>query len=340
LDTMLHYVTPKSVLTVSTTAMRTASRKLNGLAADEDRVRSTAWTSIHTLDFVQGVAVPPDAILRHDMIAILKSGAMSTIDMTESKHLHEFGNLFALSSDNRPLLMNGATSTPLFEEIKPLLQKINTGLAGMSRIVGSNTFYKDVTPEALAVAIQIKKRCDEEIVLPLLELKKTVNQYRDGMLARIVAQRKQLGNNLDDISRLRERIVGNAAKFAYAEEKSLILTQRSIEAAQCSRNLLPKLTQAEYDFFKDVKRLNQKSLQLQNEAESLKSFLDPKLEGLDTSTVSDAVKNFDQGDIEKANLVLNYNDRVLAQIRDRFEKSEKLTEEIVREKLGSQSAYS
>lgn len=333
-DTLLHYATPAAVYTVSTTAMRAASRKVKGQSADP--VRTTAWACLNSADAVQGVVVPSDAAQGHVLVAGLKSGSMVPIDVTESKYLHEFDSLFQSSSSpgDRLLLEDDPANSaipPLYDEVKPLITKINAGLSKMNRIVGSETSCKSISPDFLAVALQIKKRCDDEVALPLLELKKLVEKHRADLTSRLEQQREQVQSGIESVKDLQRRMSAMGERMETVETNATILSQRSLAVVQTSQRLLPTITQAEYDYFQAIKRLNLKCTQMEREVKQLNEEVTPRCDALDESTVSEAVKNLDEESIKRANALLRYESEVLRKIRERFAKTEELTQQLARE---------
>ena len=101
--------------------------------------------------------------------------------MTEARHYHE---MEAWSENDLPAIAASKTSTPdkalkalqdttpLYEHLDPLFRKLTTGLANMTRIVGTATPPKDITPDLLAVGALVKERCDNGVILPVMEMTK------------------------------------------------------------------------------------------------------------------------------------------------------------------------
>jgi hypothetical protein len=308
LDTLLHYVSPKLVATVSTTVLQETSRRLQGKRAGP--VRTAAWSCLAvagSASTVQGAAVD-DAVATDDprLVIRLSCGLVETVSVAETQIRHQVHQALLATTTmmtattsptsgtrQAPLMLtnspagggivsqapnsdsvssalaNGLESTrSLSELVDPLLVRIQKGLAGMTKVVGTSTPVQDVTAEQLAVAIELHERCDAELALPLLELKRVVRKRRERLrevvrhqlvqveaLARSVAA---LTSGLSAVGELVERIQSRAAA----------LSQRSSTVLLACQGLVPTLSQAEYEFFRDVKRIGNKTTSLEHKAKS------------------------------------------------------------------------
>jgi hypothetical protein len=336
-DTLLHYVTRRTVITISSNAMRTTNRKLRGGAMNMDPLRTGAWCCLSSATDIEGVVVTNEARAGHELVARLKepsgnvSGTTIRVDVTESKTRHEFASLLevaAQGSDQQLLRLenNGIASassvfssaTPLYEEIQPLVKKIHSGLSGMCRIVGSETDYRDISPEALAVAIEIKKKSDEEVVLPLLELKKIVSSRRESMYAMIENQKVQMKALNESMKTLKERQTSLEESIQLAESNALTLTERSSLVLKTCHDLMPTLTQAEYDYFQDLKRLKLKCTAMEKESKALLNAIESRCAMMDKSTISDSIRNMQPANLSKVNSTLKGQEAMLQKIRHRF----------------------
>jgi hypothetical protein len=268
-DSLLHCVTSTTVRTISTNVMRITSRELQG--GSTDRVRTTAWACLNATSqaAVQGAVVSGDATQGHVLIARLADGTLVPISVTEAQTVHEMDalvpkfseerkRLLAISTSNTPAdeALRHMESTPaLHEKIAPLMKKINAGLAGMGKFVGTSTRYSDVTPDALSVANNVKKRCDKEIVLPLLELRKVVEMRQEKLKSVLLSQQDQVAVLKKTVSDLKERMTSITEKMEISESNAHSLSQRSSFALQAAQDMFPTITEAEYDYFQLLKTL-------------------------------------------------------------------------------------
>ena len=105
-------------------------------------------------------------------------------------------------------------------------------------------------------------------------------------------------------------------KLQLASDNATQLTERSASVLQTSRELLPLITEAEFDYFQDMKRLNLKVTQMEKESRSLVDSI---------KTRCAAVKEMDDVCLNsmmeekkaKANILLNYGEKMLKSIGER-----------------------
>lgn len=171
-------------------------------------------------------------------------------------------------------------TAPLTEIAIPLIEKIKSGLLSMRKIAGSATPVEKITPELLAAAAQIKEQSDKDVVMPIIEL----NEY--------VASKKQelpvaFNNLVAQLNTLREMHAQVKQGEASIEEKlktisanADALSQRSSSVLQSATDLLPTITQAEYDYFQELQRLNSRTKQWKEQLDRIKD----KVSSLDTSS--------------------------------------------------------
>ena len=272
-DSMLHYVTNKGITTVTTTAMRHALRKAQAQIGAQGggggaAVRSSAWTSVSTTSgSIEGAIIGSDPKFGHALIARLSDGSLVPVNITESQYLHEMEHLVrpnANKNDSRvPETMNPSAAAlkkieelqPLYEIVDPLLKKVTDGLSGMGKIVGSSTASKDISPEKLAVALAVKARCEKEVVLPLNELRRTVQARREILKSVFKDQKEQARTLKKTIATMQARMAAMSEKMETAQENAKNLGLRSASVLQASQDLLPSLTQAEYDYIQQLKKL-------------------------------------------------------------------------------------
>lgn len=275
-DTLMHVAMPKMVATISTNAIRIASRRLEG-DRDPGQVRTNAWCCLNVASnashsAVRGVVVTGDLMMEHEIIARLDDGTMIPVNVTETQFLNEIEAAFSgsLTRNQGELLLassSGASNAadealrsmqstkPLYEVLEPIIAQVKSGLAGMGKIVGSETSYKDITPDALAVAVKVKERCDKEIVLPLLELKKAIEKRQEKLRYMLKGQQQQAADLQQTLSDLKKRMVNMTELMSIAESNATRLSESSTRLHQACLDLRPTVTEAEFEFFNDIKQL-------------------------------------------------------------------------------------
>ena len=221
-------------------------------------------------------------------------GSLVPVNITESQYLHEMEHLVKPQTnrdDSREASVNPSSAAlkwteemqPLYEMIDPMLKKVTDGLSGMGKIVGSSTASKDITPDKLAVALSVKTRCNNEVVLPLTELRRTVQARREVLKSVFKEQKEQARSLKKTITIIQAKMAALSEKMETAQENAKNLGIRSASVLQASQDLLPSLTQAEYDYIQQLKKLrsnlakHEASFEILNESISkLRTSLDDK----------------------------------------------------------------
>ena len=339
-DTLIHYATSRSVVTVSSNIMRLVGQRQDPASL----ARTTAWSCLQTSSGgspLQGILVHRDEDNNvHELVACQADGSTINANLTEQQFIHEVDALFKGSAQSVQALQltDGASddvltslesTTPLYESVHDLVEKIKSGMAGMGKIVGSTTNYKDITPDTLAVAVHIKERCDNELVLPLLELKKVVEARREKLLSVLKNQRKQLEALAETEARQKGRMQELVSKIENYESNAATLIERVINVHESCKGLIPKVTEAESEFFKDVERLKERCSYLEAEMHRAKERISSQCASLSESTPSDSIKSIDPEIVRKANAMLNDQSNTIRQIRERLKNVEASTERLV-----------
>lgn len=335
IDTLLHYVTPTALVTIATDAVRTTSLRLQkgpGLT----QTRTTAWCNLTVSQgALEGAVVLNDAFVGHQLLARHSDGSLYPMDVTEMEVLRKLETAVADrgSSSNQRMLGNSPANNnvpndalvameatkPLHAVIAPMLSLIQRGIAAMGKIVGSETAVKDVSPEMMAVSMHIYGRCNELVFLPLLELKRVVKKRREKLEAVVVNQHEQVKVLLQTLQTLKAKAANLSERLESAESNALTLAQRSAAALQASQDLLPTITQAEFDFFQDIRRLDVKSATIEEETNN---FVLSKSNEDETDIGSNMVMSMDPKTIENVNKMLSDEALTLTTTKDRLERTE------------------
>jgi DNA repair exonuclease SbcCD ATPase subunit len=158
---------------------------------------------------------------------------------------------------------------PLYEVLKPLTERVNAGLSGMSKIVGGATAQKDINAATLATFLSVKERCEKDVMLPLREMNeisasrvKTIQEMYKSQVSQIEALNTSLKT-------LKERMSASAEQLETAEANARILAQRSSSLIQACQDLQPSLSHAEVEFIQFVKRLDAKCQVYEDSVEQL-----------------------------------------------------------------------
>lgn len=150
------------------------------------------------------------------------------------------------------------STPPLHELLSPLIDKVNQGLAGMGKIVGGKTAQQDITPSTLATVINVKQRCETEIVLPLQEMDKIASSRLKELKEMYKSQLQQMAALKETIALLKDRMKTTSEKMEVAENNSTLLAQRSGRLLQACNDLRPTVTTAETEYFALLQRMKAK----------------------------------------------------------------------------------
>jgi hypothetical protein len=318
--------------------MRITSRELQG--GSSDSVRTTAWSCLSATaqTTLQGVVVSGDAALGHILIARLDNATLVPVSVTEAQTVHEMDALLprvteerkrvlALSSSNTPsdeALRNVESTPPLYEKIAPLMKQINSGLAGMGKIVGTSTRCTDITPDALSVANSVKERCDKEIVLPLLELRKVVELRQEKLKAVLQGQLDQVAVIKKTVADLKGRMSSIAEKMEISETNAQSFSQRSSFALQAAQDMLPTITEAEYDYFQLLKTVEIKCKRDEDRINLLKEAFAKQRDAIDKDQGGCTIPKTEEDAklVELAHKTLIGNEVTLKSTRQRLNTSE------------------
>lgn len=265
LDELLHCVTETGVYTISSNALHESDSILKGNQASSPN--TSAWTTLTTSNPIVGVSLNDDLMLGHKIVVQLENGTSTTVNITEAKSRHDFKKFFGTqdvnNSKNVPRLTNDPSDPSLFDAIQPLLSKINAGLANMAAISGSETNYKDIGNEELAAVVAIKQQCDDDLVLPVLELKKTVEACRENLGKRLEEQENHLRGIKKQMQDLRAKISSNTHCLIAAQKLAKSQLERGKVLLDTSEKMVPKLTDAELLFARDIQRYQRKCATLE-----------------------------------------------------------------------------
>lgn len=244
----------------------------------------------------------------------------------------------ALSENNDKLAIQGGSASdlalrslqdtaPLHELLQPLFEKIGAGLAGMGKIVGSATQKKDITPDLLAVSMSVKERCDNEVVLPVLEMTEIVSARQKELGIMYDNQLAQLKTLKETVALLKEKMgaIRDKAEFAGTNGKSL--AQRSASALQSSTDLLPTITQAEYDYFQELKRLDDKTKDWHEEFQRMNLKVSGLRDSIDEGKTPGPLTLKSDG-VQNANMLLKATGAMQKKHTERLDEAEEKVDEL------------
>ncbi|GKY96966.1 hypothetical protein MPSEU_000655600 [Mayamaea pseudoterrestris] len=287
-ETLLHVCTKTNLSTISTTAVRLTSRRLLGGKKHEDAsttLNTFARPCIHGSE-LHGAVVSGDAYAGHELIVRAHDGQVVCVDVAQSQAVHELEYMTersATSENNQLVLTMSAPKAsddalqlledirPFHEKIAPLLRQLEKGIGGLTQVVGSSTKSSDISPEQLAVAIQLHEECNQQIVLPLVELKKLTVMRQEALKNVVDSQQQQLSALSRTVASLQIKASTLTQGLVGAATNASILSERGVGLLQACKELVPTITQAEYDYFQDIQRVSTKCKQVEKELEAARA---------------------------------------------------------------------
>ncbi|CAJ1954373.1 unnamed protein product [Cylindrotheca closterium] len=292
IDSVLHCVTGTQIISVSTNTLKIIAKELSDqvgtgmmspiLKPKTAQPNTTAWPCLDVtstegnINRVVGAVVSGDVQFGHVLIARLSNNSMVAVNLTEARLLKEM-EIFdkkeaGSASDARVAELSNIA--PLHQIIEPLAKQVVEGLGGLTKVVGSATPIAAATPDQLAAAVAIKQSCDEKIYLPLIEITEHLKSRKEILSVMYKNQMLQLDAVQNMISKLKEREAIIKEMTDVAKANSTSLSQRSAAILQSSNDLMPKLSQAEYDYFQELRKLEEKTRQWTAEFEGVHSRVD------------------------------------------------------------------
>jgi hypothetical protein len=226
---------------------------------------------------------------------------------------------------------------PFYETIQPHVNRITAALGSLAKIVGSETKYTEIQPGDLAAVVKLRDKCDKEIVLPLFELKTLVESRRNQMKHTIESHKKNLQILNKQVNTMRDKMQELSDKMQRAEDIAVELSMRSDDVRSSANNVLPKLTNNEYEFFQDIARLQRKVIHLQKNSESVKVSSDSTCAAIKDQNISEVTAQLSQTDIDNANRILKGAGCLLKQKQKMLSDNNERLQQI-REKVDSQAS--
>jgi len=308
MDNVIHYITPNQIISISTNTTRIASNKVREHGStnlvlrggdthifsppsrrSDLRPKTTAWNCLDATFFqgrhnpIVGAVISDDVQLGHTLVVRLSNGNMIAINLTETRHLRELENFSvpeqvlaiqdartaAISEVESQALTALDQTEALSSIVQPLMRDVIKGIRALAQVGGTSTAREDVSPDVLAGFIGIESKCKKEIFLPLLTMNEHVTARKAEFKAENARRKQQLNALKEMIASLREKqnIVKGKTDIMLQNSKSL--ADRSTSVLQSSKDLFPTITQAEYDYFQELKRLDEKTKIWESQVERL-----------------------------------------------------------------------
>jgi len=308
MDSVVHYMTPNEVISISTNATRVASNnvreqsstKLLGHGGDSGifsppsrssdlKAKTTAWKCLDVSFFqgkqnpIVGAVISEDIQLGHTLVVRLSKGDMIPINLTETRHRCELEKFSApqevlaiqdaqnasISRAEKQALTTLDQIEALSSIVQPLMQDVMKGIGSLSQVGGTATAQKDISPDILAGFVGIESKCKRDIFLPLMTMNEHVTARKVEFKVDFEKRKQHVEALKEMIVLLREKQNIINEKRDVVQENSKSLADRSASVLQSAKDLRPTITQAEYDHFQELRRMDEKTKIWENQVEIL-----------------------------------------------------------------------
>jgi len=289
---------------------------------------------------LSGVVVSGDAHLGHVLVATLSNGTMEAVNITAAQYLHEASVLDASTSLTEPKTNNKAviesdkalkvmqSMQPLHEQLKPLMTKVVASLSTMGKIVGGQTKPSEANASSIATFISTKEKCEQDIVLPLQEMNELSSNRMNVLKDMHAHQEKQVQQLKNMIDTLRQRMKVTSEKKMIAESNANVLAQRSAAVLAASRDLLPTITEAEREYFGQLKRYEMNVHKWESAFQDVQNKCTTLCDGMDPNITSCKV-NLNEEHIAQCFDLLGAEGKLLKKHGKKIEKVESMMKELV-----------
>lgn len=272
LDTMIHCVSDRGVTTLTSHAMRQFSASLSS-PSRQPQPNTKAWMAVEVPPdvSVHGAVVSGDALLGHVLIVYLSSGQLTAINLTETRVRYESTAAAPAPKPKMDEALQTMEATPAFhEQLGPVVEKIETALLKMTKLVGTSTDPKDIDAGLLASALSVRQRCEQDLVVHLKCLDK-MKQIRLSELRKVVkGQVAQLQSIQESLKQAKAKTKSVRGRMEQLETDSKSLVQRCSTVLQASQDLRPALTDADRQYFALLQRTQKQCDQWDDQVEHLK----------------------------------------------------------------------
>ena len=146
-------------------------------------------------------------------------------------------------------------SKPLAELLEPVFAKLQEGLNGMTRIVGTSTKLEDADAISVAALADVRRRCDQEVSNHMKHIRRLKEERMIELKSIQKRQRAQMAEMVGKLEELKSRIKGSRDKLGSIKIKTGDLGTRCGELLQSARDLRPSLTDADEEFFRHIRRI-------------------------------------------------------------------------------------
>jgi hypothetical protein len=273
IDTMIHCLSQRGVITLTIHSLRHFSSVMDQNELEPGPTK--AWLTVELIDniSIQGAVVSCDAHLGHVLVVYLSTGQLTSVNLTEMRVRFESMHRNAKASppgQMRDEALQTMESTPAFhKQLVPLMEKIEVGLSGMSKIVGTATHPKDLDAGLLATALAVQQRCEQDLLVHLKYLRQISGLQHLQLKQVLKGQVTQLRTIQESLKEAKAKQNSIREQMAKLESKSRVLAEHCSLSLQASTDLRPELTVADIQYLSLLKRLKAQCHDWEKQAEDL-----------------------------------------------------------------------
>ena len=347
LDDVIHYVTPSQICSISTNTCKIASNKIRennstyligqvgvgtNIVSPIPRTKTSAWKCLDVSFFqdrqisIVGAVISDDVELGHTLVVRYSNGKITATNLTETRTMCELDNF---SSPEQTLAIQNSLTTgtaeatdvdqteALSDIVKPLMKSVIDGIGALAQVGGTSTSQDELSPDILAGFVGIESKCKKDIYLPLLTMNEHVTARKVEFGAMNVRRKEQFEVLKELINILREKQDIIKEKTEILLENSKSLADRSTSVLRSSKDLFPTITQAEYDYFQELKRLDDKTKIWKSQVE----ILSRRILSLNDSSVgvNGELSNLEPNELQSAGKILNASSFILKACNTKIE---------------------
>ena len=331
LDTMIHCISRRGVTTVTSHALRHFSSALES-AVESSPPATKGWMAVDLPNdvHVRGAVVSGDAHLGHVMIVYMSTGHLTAVNLTDARVRFE-ELLRTPPTSTQPIrdeALQTMEATPAFhEQMGLVIDKIESGLLGMSKMVGSATHPTDLDAGLLATALAVQQRCQQDLIVHLQSLRRMSSIRRSELKNVLKLQAAQLQGIQESLKAAKAKRNTIRETMLQCEDKSRELAERCSSVLQATKDLRPALTQADIQYFASLNRMKGQCDEWENRLDQLSH----DAHALDPATAYDHVA-LEPNEERNIRTLLRGQSDLIAQANERVQATQELLDE-----LGKQS---
>ncbi len=264
---------------------------------------------------------------------------MEAVNITATQCLYEATELMNAKSkeliihdNNDEALRALAKVQPLHEVLQPLADRVCDGLSKMGKIVGGATSPQDVGPESLAIVIETQRSCDVNVIMPIQEMSRVIHARRQLLVEMHEHQTAELERLTKLLNEWKEKYEANVKRVVELEKNASTLAERSSAVLTAARDLRPQITNAEAEYFKELRRCETNCSKWESALSELTKTSASQCESMTPGGIHNGdvrcLVNLTPEKIAMCHQLLQGEEKILKQLEEKLNKSSMSVKEI------------